>query len=125
MIENLEHYGLFYKLTKDKKVVRLKKEDYNKELNEAFKPENRIVKQENIKDSNTKDANIFLSTVFLGLDHSFPSNPDKPVVFETMIFGGEFDQYQRRYCEYDEALDAHDKISQALKENKDPDFYLK
>lgn len=40
-------------------------------------------------------GDIYVSTVFLGLDHSFGSFGEcKPVLFETMIFGGEHDQYQ-------------------------------
>lgn len=34
---------------------------------------------------------IMVSTVFLGLDHSFGAGP--PQIFETMIFGGQFDQH--------------------------------
>lgn len=35
-----------------------------------------------------------ISTVFLGLDHSFGSS--SPVLWETMVFGGELDQEQDR-----------------------------
>lgn len=47
-----------------------------------------------------------VSTVFLGLDHNFdPAGP--PLVFETMVFGGPHDQYQRRYATYGEAMAGH------------------
>ncbi len=46
-----------------------------------------------------------VSTVFLGLDHSWGSGP--PLVFETMIFGGPNDQYQERYATYEEAEAGH------------------
>lgn len=46
------------------------------------------------------------STVFLGLDHSFVPN-GKPVLFETMIFGGKYDQATCRYYTYDEAERGH------------------
>jgi hypothetical protein len=49
------------------------------------------------------DATV--STVFLGMDHSFGGGT--PVLFETMIFGGEHDQYQERYCTWDEAEKGH------------------
>jgi len=39
-----------------------------------------------------------ISTVFLGLDHSFTGGI--PILFETMIFGGKHDQYQDRYSTY-------------------------
>jgi hypothetical protein len=49
-----------------------------------------------------------------GLDHSFHfyENGQRvglPILFETMIFGGEHDQYQDRYATRDEALEGHKK----------------
>jgi len=61
-------------------------------------PERKAVKQEHIGD-------IFISTVFLGLDHAWDS--DIPVLWETMIFGGEHDQYQDRYTSHEDALEGH------------------
>jgi hypothetical protein len=43
--------------------------------------------------------------VFLGLDHVW--NSDIPLLWETMIFGGEHDQYMDRYTSYEEALEGH------------------
>ena len=43
-------------------------------------------------------SRIAVSTVFLGLDHSFPRAPRRPLVFETAIFDGggiEFDNPDR------------------------------
>lgn len=48
---------------------------------------------------------VVVSTVFLGMDHSF--NGGTPVLFETMIFGGEYDQFQERYCNWDKAEEGH------------------
>jgi len=61
-------------------------------------PERKAVKQEHIDD-------VFVSTVFLGLDHAWDS--DTPILWETMIFGGEHDQYQDRYASYEDALEGH------------------
>ena len=61
-------------------------------------PERKAVKQEHIDE-------IFVSTVFLGLDHAW--NSDIPVLWETMIFGGEHDQYQDRYTSVEDALEGH------------------
>jgi hypothetical protein len=61
-------------------------------------PEKRIVKQEYIGD-------IHVSTVFLGLDHGWKSSV--PILWETMIFGGEHDQYQERYTSYEDAVEGH------------------
>lgn len=50
---------------------------------------------------------VLVSTVFLGLDHAYHSTP--PILFETMIFGGEHDQFQDRYVTRDEAIEGHAK----------------
>lgn len=71
-------------------------------------PERKAVKQEHICD-------IFISTVFLGLDHAW--NSDIPVLWETMIFGGEHDQYQDRYTSVEDALEGH-QIALNLVNNK-------
>jgi hypothetical protein len=46
-----------------------------------------------------------VSTVFMGLDHSFGSGP--PILFETLIFGGPMDSEGERYSTYDEAEQGH------------------
>jgi len=46
-----------------------------------------------------------VSTVFLGLDHSFGGQV--PVLWETMIFGGPHDQHQDRYSSREAALAGH------------------
>jgi len=48
---------------------------------------------------------VKVSTVFLGLDHSFGHGP--PLLFETMIFGGEHDQYQERFETWEQAEAGH------------------
>jgi hypothetical protein len=78
--------------------------------------------------SNTKVAHdtigeigstIDVSTVFLGIDHSFSAIRDngdhKPVLFETMVFGGKHDQYQERYCTWDEAVAGHKRVVEMVK----------
>lgn len=58
-----------------------------------------------------------VSTVFLGIDHSFTLNDTSPpILFETMIFGGEHSDYCRRYETWDEAQKGHNEIVKALKE---------
>lgn len=54
------------------------------------------------------DDDVNISTVFLGLDHSHGGQV--PILFETMVFGGEFDQYQDRYATIEEAIKGHQKI---------------
>ena len=48
---------------------------------------------------------IKVSTVFLGLDYSFDGGV--PILFETMIFGGDHDEYQECYVIWEEAEAGH------------------
>lgn len=57
--------------------------------------------------SNGQGEPITVSTVFLWLDHGWGGGP--PILFETMIFGGEHDGYQDRYCTHEEVLEGHAK----------------
>jgi hypothetical protein len=87
---------MWYILDKDNKPVKSTIIQHSEWI--EANPERKAVKQEHIGD-------IFISTVFLGLDHSW--NSDIPVLWETMIFGGEHDQYQDRYTSYEDALEGH------------------
>jgi hypothetical protein len=53
-----------------------------------------------------KIGDVRVSTVFLGVDHNFDFH-GAPVLFETMIFGGIYNQEMERYCTKDEALKGH------------------
>ena len=48
---------------------------------------------------------VKISTVWLGLDHSFGSGPR--LIFETMVFGGAHDEEQVRYSTKEQALAGH------------------
>jgi len=48
---------------------------------------------------------IKVSTVFLGLDHQYGDGP--PLIFETMVFGGELDGQMERYSTWEEAETGH------------------
>jgi hypothetical protein len=65
-----------------------------------FENQNRIVRFSQVK-------KVRVSTIFLGLDHSL--NGGKPVLFETMIFGGKHNEYQERYSTWNEAVEGHKK----------------
>lgn len=79
------------------------KQPYEVSLEESYKvfkdKDMKIVKQETVGDSK-------VSTVFLGLDHAW-GDEDGPILFETMIFDGYYEGFQRRYKIYDEALQGH------------------
>lgn len=58
---------------------------------------------------------VRISTVFLGLDHGFGS--DEPILFETMIFGGRYADYQERYKTFLKAMEGHDKAVALVRNN--------
>lgn len=69
---------------------------------ERFKGiENRVVAKTEI------NAHCDVSTVFLGLDHSFGQGD--PVLFETMIFGGPLDRERDRYTSWADAERGHEE----------------
>lgn len=65
-----------------------------------FEKADRIVVKTVISD------NITVSTVFLGLNHNFGVK-GKPLLFETLVFGGEYDGEMRRYSTWDKAEKGH------------------
>lgn len=66
-------------------------------------------------------SEVKVSTVFLGLDHSFSGGT--PVLFETMVFGGNLSEETVRYTSYDDAQAGHEKMVRlvAKAEDVDPD----
>lgn len=68
---------------------------------------NRVVAQDKV-------GKVRVSTVFLGLDHSFVGGV--PLLFETMVFGGKLNQEQRRYTTWEESEMGHKKMLKKIKE---------
>jgi hypothetical protein len=96
---------LWYQLNEDKTISTLPDGAYPN-----FRDESRRVAKDSIND-------IEISTVFLCLDHSYGED-GPPILFETMIFGGENDGWMKRYCTYDEALEGHNIVVGCIKNNK-------
>lgn len=63
------------------------------------KAKNRDVGDERIR-------GVRVSTVFLGLDHNFDEQGE-PLIFETMIFGGDEDGYCERCSTWEQAVQMH------------------
>lgn len=63
----------------------------------------------------TETGGAAISTVFLGLDHSFGGGP--PLLFETMIFGGEHDGYQDRCSTWAQAEAQHEEACALVRRN--------
>jgi hypothetical protein len=59
----------------------------------------------------TKDGEkVEVSTIFTGIDYGFGAL-DKPLLWETMVFGGTHHQYQQRYTSKEEAMEGHARIT--------------
>lgn len=67
---------------------------------EQFEKSNRTVKIDRFE-----NPDILISIVFLGVNHCF--NNDEPILFETMVFGGKFNDYQERYSTWEQAEEGH------------------
>jgi hypothetical protein len=58
----------------------------------------------------TDIGEVYISTVFLGINHAFSFFGDvEPILFETMIFGGSLDGFQDRCSTWAEAEIMHDR----------------
>lgn len=65
----------------------------------------RIVKQERVPEPD----GLFVSTVFLGIDHNFDLGDPEPHLFETMIFRDGGEVYMERCSTWSQALVMHDR----------------
>lgn len=82
------------------------------------------------QDSNTRidytdlAEDYYVSTVFLGLATGqlrlFPNEVQVPFCFETMVFGGPHDHFQRRYHTLGDAKQGHWQVVEALRAGDDP-----
>lgn len=63
-----------------------------------------------------------VSTVFLALDHNFSPMRDpltyRPILWETMVFGGPCDRDMRRYCSREAAERGHKEMVRKCMEAK-------
>ena len=64
----------------------------------------------------SKFGEILVSTVFLGFKHG--TENDKPILFETLVFGGEYDGYMIRYTNWEDSVKGHwevcDKVNKIV-----------
>jgi len=74
---------------------------------EWFETHDRTVKRDNLPDE------CLVSTVFLAQDHNFGHGV--PLLFETMVFGGNHNDYMRRYETIEEALEGHEEVLRILR----------
>lgn len=62
------------------------------------------------------NPDVTVSTVFLGLDHQFGEG--KPLLFQTMVFGGELDQEMERHSTWKEAEEGHRSMLERVRSEK-------
>ena len=94
----------FYLLDENKKPYGVSMEE---SLVLCGNPDMKVTKFEEIGD-------VKVSTVFLSMDHAWIGEPG-PVLWETMVFGGEHDGYQERYTSYEDALAGHQRAFNLVK----------
>lgn len=92
---------MIYGVLKDKKVVRMEGGD-QLAWARSFEEKDRVVARTVLN----KRRRIFVSTIFLGIDHGWSS----PQWFETMVFGTSIHQAQNRYETYEEAEEGHKRM---------------
>lgn len=74
-----------------------------------FETNDRAVDYTVIKEPNRRgNGGVHVSTVFLGIDHNF-SNKGDPVLWETLVFGGPYNDQGERYRSLTDAKRGHKK----------------
>ena len=73
-------------------------------------------KDENRRVALDEVGDVRVSTIFLGLALSWGGEP--PLLWETMIFGGEHGEYQERYSTREAALEGHARALALVKGGK-------
>lgn len=66
----------------------------------------------------TSHNGVLISTVFLSMEHGRDMR-GRPILFETMVFGGPHDGFQQRYCTWQEAEAGHESMLWVLTEERD------
>ena len=100
---------MWYKLNKDGTTEKVSRFIDEKELNHG------TIKKTNI------GKDIFISTVFLSLDHRMINSIGDPLLFETMIFGSfpeelkDLEEKCFRYTTFEKAIMGHNTIVRAVK----------
>jgi hypothetical protein len=99
----------WYILTADNQPVAVSVREASKWIEEN--PTKKQIGFDILEDENGNEISV--STVFLGLDHSWDNQG--LILWETMIFGGINDQYQERYNSYEDALEGHQRAIDLIK----------
>lgn len=93
-----------YYIENDGKTVSVDVQTWAREFDRA----NRQVARDTISGSE-------ISTVFLGIDHSYGV---PPLLYETLVFGGSLDQEMKRYTTREEAVAGHAEMVERVRANQ-------
>lgn len=96
----------WYILHDDHSVSKASTEEEKTLAYASMQGDNKIIAQDGI-------GNKCVSTVFLGLDHSYGG--EGPKIFETMVFDEDHGEDCWRYATWQEALEGHRKACSELK----------
>lgn len=101
---------MWYKLDENRNSVPI--------TSEEFLTTNILEKDRHVEDDTLPDGTR-ISTIFLGLNHNH-GGLGSPILFETMVFSdnGDYNDYQERYCTWEEAETGHKRILEAVKEGR-------
>lgn len=73
----------------------------------------RVIRRSEIHTPGTAEP-VVVSTVFLGMDHGF-GRQDRPVLWESMVFGGRLNERQERYTSHADAVAGHEALLAELR----------
>lgn len=87
--------------------------------------ENRVIDRTDISNEPNYPGGDFISTVFIGLDSQFEideilDGTHKPFLFETMVFGGKYNERGWKYASYLEAKKGHWEIVDCIRRGEAP-----
>jgi hypothetical protein len=85
-----------------------------------FETAERHVAQDMDEADDRTGRKVRVSTVFLGLDHNY-SGRGKPVLWETLVFGGPLDGEQDRYTSHAAAFKGHQAMCRRVTESLSAD----
>jgi hypothetical protein len=79
----------------------------------VIRPDGSSINLKEQPDYQRSDTDVWISTVFLGTDHNW-SRYGPPLLFETMVFGGQLDEVQLRTSTWSGAQAQHANVVEAV-----------
>lgn len=96
---------MYYRLNENREPIAMDHNDYVSWASRAYTTADGFEKERRVAKTQV-DGDCEVSTVFLGIDHGFTGD-GPPVLFESLVFGGDLDGECERYCTWQEAEEGH------------------